>query len=66
MGKQSANQKPRYLNKVCKTFSSVSAAGSPSLLRPFSSNRGGSSTVESVSDPGDSARRWRLRSGPDP
>ena len=66
MGKAKCHQNPHYLNNDCKTFSSVSAAGSPSFLRPFSSNRGGSSTVETVSESGDSARRCRLRSGPEP
>lgn len=58
--------KPNYLNKDCNTFSNLSAAGSSSFLRPLSSNRAGSSTVESVSEAGDSARRWRLRVGPEP
>lgn len=53
-----------YRNKLNKTFSSLSAAGSTSssFLRPLSSNRGGSSIVESVSESAASARRSRVRS----
>lgn len=56
----------RHRNRDCRTLSNLSAAGSSPLRRPFSSKRGGSSMVESVSEPGESARRWRLRSRPEP